>query len=201
MAILIPPELLLRAYRQGAFPMAVAPGDIRWFSPQYRGILPLEAFHVPHGTRRAVRDPAWEIRVDTAFEEVMRGCAHRKDTWIDDVILGSYVRLHRAGHAHSVEVWRGGELAGGLYGVSIGGAFFGESMFHRVTNASKVALVWLIRILRAGGYTLLDTQWTTAHLAQFGARELARGDYMELLGDAMLVKAEFRWPLSSAPEI
>jgi len=131
MAIPIPPELLLRAYRQGAFPMAVAPGDIRWFSPQLRGILPLESFHIPHGTRRALGDPVWEVRVDTAFREVMQACAKRDDTWIDAVILESYGQLWAMGHAHSVEVWRDGELVGGLYGVSIDGVFFGESMFHR----------------------------------------------------------------------
>lgn len=193
--MLIPPEVLLAAYRQGVFPMAVGPGDIRWFSPQRRGILPIADFHVPHGTRRALRDPAWEIRVDTAFEEVMRACADRAETWIDDVILGSYVLLHELGHAHSVEVWRGGELAGGLYGVAIGSAFFGESMFHRATNASKVALVWLVRILREGGFQLLDTQWTTAHLAQFGACEVSRPQYLRMLQRALAEPAVFRWPV------
>ncbi|MDD5198888.1 MAG: leucyl/phenylalanyl-tRNA--protein transferase [Terrimicrobiaceae bacterium] len=198
MAILIPPELLLSAYRQGAFPMAVAPGDIQWFSPQQRGILPLEAFHVPHGTRRTLRDPAWEVRVDTAFDEVMRACAERKETWIDDVILRSYAKLHALGHAHAVEVWHEGELAGGLYGVAVGGAFFGESMFHRRTDASKVALAALVRILRAGGFTLLDTQWTTPHLAQFGAIEIPRTRYLRLLASAVEREAVFRWP---APEL
>jgi leucyl/phenylalanyl-tRNA--protein transferase len=202
MAMQIPPEVLLAAYRQGAFPMAVEPGDIRWFSPQRRGILPLSDFHVPHGTRRALRDPAWELRVDTAFEEVMRACADRAETWIDDIILQSYVSLHAHGHAHSVEVWCEGELAGGLYGVSIGGAFFGESMFHRVTNASKVALVWLVRILRAGGFQLLDTQWTTSHLGQFGAREVARAQYLRMLARAIEEPAVFQWPLDCvAPEL
>jgi leucyl/phenylalanyl-tRNA--protein transferase len=195
MAILIPPELLLSAYRQGAFPMAVAPGDIQWFSPQRRGLLPLTGFHVPHGTRRALRDPAWEVRIDTAFEEVMRACAKREETWIDDVILASYGELHRRGHAHSVEVWRDGELAGGLYGVKVGGAFFGESMFHRRTDASKVALVQLVRILRAGGFTLLDTQWTTPHLEQFGAVEVSRARYLRLLAEAVDREAVFRWPI------
>ncbi len=196
MAILIPPELLLNAYRQGAFPMAVAPGDIQWFSPQRRGVLPLEAFHVPHGTRRALRNAGWEVRVNTAFESVMRACAERAETWIDDVILRSYTRLHELGHAHSVEVWREGELAGGLYGVAAGGAFFGESMFHRRTDASKVALVWLARILQAGGFLLLDTQWTTPHLAQFGAVEIPRAQYLRLLAAALEREAVFRWPLA-----
>ncbi len=198
MAIPIPPELLLSAYRQGAFPMAVTPGDIRWFSPQRRGILPLESFHLPHGTRRALNDPAWEVRIDTAFAEVMRACAKREDTWIDGVILESYERLYEMGHAHCVEVWRDGGLAGGLYGVAIGGAFFGESMFHRVTNASKVALAWLVRILTAGGFRLLDTQWTTSHLAQFGAVEVPRALYLQLLAEALEAPGDFRWPLPSS---
>jgi leucyl/phenylalanyl-tRNA---protein transferase len=197
MAILIPPDLLLGAYRQGAFPMAVAPGDIRWFSPEKRGVLPLETFHVPHGLKSALRDPAWEVRVDAAFGEVMRACAERKETWIDDVILASYERLHELGHAHSVEVWRDGALAGGLYGVAIGGAFFGESMFHRVTNASKVALVWLVRILCAGGFRLLDTQWTTPHLEQFGVKEMPRERYLRQLSLAVNTRASFGWPLPS----
>lgn len=196
MAILIPPELLLSAYRQGAFPMAVSPGDIQWFSPQRRGVLPLENFHVPHGTRRALRDPEWEVRVNTEFESVMRACAARAETWIDDIILASFVRLHERGHAHSVEIWRDGELAGGLYGVAIGGAFFGESMFHRRTHASKVALVWLSRILQAGGFSLLDTQWTTPHLAQFGAIEVPRARYLRLLAAAVERPAIFRWPIA-----
>ena len=197
MAISIPPELLLGAYRKGAFPMAVAPGDIRWFSPQQRGVLPLEEFHVPHGTRRALKDPAREVRVDTVFAEVMRACARREDTWIDDVIFESYGGLFAAGHAHSVEVWREGRLAGGLYGVAIGGAFFGESMFHNVTNASKVALVRLVEILRAGGFQLLDTQWTTPHLVQFGALEIPRARYLRLLARAVDATAEFRWPVAT----
>lgn len=193
MATLIPPEILLDAYRQGAFPMAVAPGEIRWFSPQERGVIPLDdRFHVPRGLRRALRDPAWEVRVDTAFEAVMRACAEREDTWIDEVILNSYVALHARRRAHSVEVWREGALVGGLYGVAIGGAFFGESMFHRRTDASKVALVHLVRILRAGGFTLLDTQWITPHLAQFGAFEMPRAAYLRALAAAVTREAQFR---------
>ncbi|MGH8046647.1 MAG: leucyl/phenylalanyl-tRNA--protein transferase [Chthoniobacterales bacterium] len=194
MAIPIPPELLLSAYRRGAFPMAVSPGEIRWFSPQMRGVLPLDDFHVPHGTRKALKDAAWEIRVDTAFAEVMRACANREETWIDEVILESYTQLHEMGHAHSVEVWREGKLAGGLYGVAVGAAFFGESMFSRATNASKVALVRLVEILRAGGFRLLDTQWATPHLAQFGVVEVPRDRYLRLLARAAEAQAVFRWP-------
>lgn len=192
MAISIAPEILLEAYRQGAFPMAVEPGDIRWFSPQRRGILPLDdGFRIPHGARRTLKDPAWEIRTDTAFEDVIAGCAERSETWIDDVILRSYVGLHRRGAAHSVETWRDGKLAGGLYGVSVGGAFCGESMFSRVPGASKVALVALVKILRAGGYVLLDTQWLTPHLAQFGGIEISRGEYRRRLAAALPLPARF----------
>lgn len=172
--------------------MAVAPGDIQWFSPARRGIIPLDGFHVPHGLRRALRDPAWELRVDGDFSGVMRACAERKETWIDGVILRSYEKLHALGHAHSVEAWRDGELAGGLYGVAMGGAFFGESMFHRRTDASKVALVELVRILREGGFALLDTQWTTPHLAQFGATEVPRARYLRMLAEAVDRPAIFR---------
>lgn len=192
MAISIAPEILLEAYRQGVFPMAVEPGDIRWFSPQWRGILPLdEGFRIPHGARRTLRDPAWEIRTDTAFEAVIAGCAERSETWIDDVIARSYVELHRQGAAHSVETWRDGALVGGLYGVSIGGVFCGESMFSRMPGASKVALVSLVKILRAGGYTLLDTQWLTPHLAQFGGVEISRTQYLRRLAAALSVHATF----------
>jgi leucyl/phenylalanyl-tRNA--protein transferase len=197
MAIPIPPELLMSAYRRGAFPMAIAPGDIRWFSPQMRGVLPIEEFHVPHGTRRALKDPAWEIRVDTVFAEVMRACANRKETWIDGVIFESYRRLYELGHAHSVEVWRDGKLVGGLYGVVVGAAFFGESMFSRSTNASKVALVRLVEILRAGNFRLLDTQWVTPHLAQFGVVEVPREKYLRMLAKAVAERAAFRWPLTA----
>lgn len=189
--MLIPPEVLVSAYRQGAFPMAMESGEIAWFSPRRRGILPLEGFHIPHGLRRALRDAAWEVRVDTAFGDVMRACAAREETWIDGVILASYGELHRRGVAHSVEVWREGELAGGLYGVALGGAFFGESMFHRRTDASKVALAALVRMLRAGGFVLLDTQWATPHLAQFGVIEVPRAEYLRRLEAALRVEA--RW--------
>lgn len=193
MANTIPPELLLDLYRRGVFPMAVG-GGLRLFSPDPRGILPIEGFHVPHGTRGVLRDPAWEVRIDTCFEEVVRGCAGREETWIDGTILRSCVELHAMGHAHSVEVWRGGELAGGLYGIAIGGAFFGESMFHTVSGASKVALCRLNDLLLEGGFLLHDTQWVTPHLAGFGGVEIPRDDYLELLGRAL--EAEVRGPLA-----
>ena len=143
---MIPSSLLLSAYREGIFPMALDDGEIGWFSPDPRGIIPLEAFHVPRRLQRVVRRDVWTVRIDTSFEAVMRACAERpgEGTWISGEILDSYVELHRQGHAHSVEVWRQNALVGGLYGVHLGGAFFGESMFHRVTDASKLALVALV---------------------------------------------------------
>jgi leucyl/phenylalanyl-tRNA--protein transferase len=187
MATLIPPKELLSLYTAGWFPMAMADGSIRCFSPDPRGILPLDGFHIPHGAKKALRDPQWEVRVDSTFEQVVRACGNRRDTWINETIVQSYVALHRAGHAHSLEIWREGKLAGGLYGVQIGGAFFGESMFHRVPGASKVALICLALRLRKGGFQLLDTQWTTPHLAQFGARSIPRREYLHLLQDAIRV--------------
>jgi leucyl/phenylalanyl-tRNA--protein transferase len=174
--------------------MAVAPGVIRWYSPNPRGIIPLDTFHVPKRLARIVRSSAFEIRIDTAFDAVMRACAERREpegTWIDDEILESYCALHDAGHAHSVEAWQGERLVGGLYGVALGGAFFGESMFHRVADASKVALAALVERLRARGFVLLDTQWVTGHLAQFGACEIPRRRYLTLLKQALAVDASF----------
>jgi len=182
------PELLLEAYASGIFPMGMPDGKIGWFSPDPRGILPLEGFQTPHGLHRALRRTGWEIRIDSDFPEVVSACADRESTWITEAIAASYGKLFESGHAHSVEVWHGGKLAGGLYGVALGGAFFGESMFHRVTDASKVALWHLVRILRVGGFTLLDTQWNTPHLAQFGAREIPREEYLERLGEALGAK-------------
>ncbi|MGA7393041.1 MAG: leucyl/phenylalanyl-tRNA--protein transferase [Terrimicrobiaceae bacterium] len=185
MATLIPPKELLSLYSAGWFPMAMADGSIRCFSPDPRGIIPLDSFHIPHGAKKALRDPRWEVRVDTTFERVVRACGNRRDTWLNETMVQSYLGMHRAGHAHSLEVWREGELAGGLYGVRIGGAFFGESMFHRVPGASKVALVCLALRLRKGGFQLLDTQWTTPHLTQFGARSIPRREYLHLLQTAI----------------
>ena len=165
---------------------------MRIYSPDPRGILPLEKFHIPRGSRRAIEDPAWEVRLDTSFDEVVGQCAARSQTWIDDRIAASYSALHSAGHAHSVEIWQDGLLAGGLYGVRIGGAFFGESMFHRVTGASKAALARLVQILRVGNFQLLDIQWITPHLATFGAEEIPRKDYLRLLNRAM--DSDAHWP-------
>jgi leucyl/phenylalanyl-tRNA--protein transferase len=187
-------DLLLSAYATGWFPMAVAPGVIRWYSPNPRGIIPLDTFHVPKRLARIVRSGAFEFRIDKAFDAVIPAFAERREpegTWIDDEILESYCALHDAGHAHSVEAWQGERLVGGLYGVALGGAFFGESMFHRVADASKVALAALVERLRARGFVLLDTQWVTGHLAQFGACEIPRRRYLTLLKQALAVDASF----------
>lgn len=189
---MIDPELLLQGYRLGVFPMAMEDNSIAWFSPDPRAIIPLESFHVPHALKRTARKHIFEVRIDRAFGEVIRGCAKRKDTWINHEIIESYETLHELGHAHSVEAWADNKLAGGLYGVAVGGAFFGESMFHRVRDASKVALVGLVERLRARKFVLLDTQWTTPHLEQFGAIEIPRGQYLKLLARAVDLPRTFR---------
>ncbi|HEX5177265.1 MAG TPA: leucyl/phenylalanyl-tRNA--protein transferase [Chthoniobacteraceae bacterium] len=178
---MISAELLLHAYRQSVFPMALESGEIAWFSPDPRAILPLDSFHMPHGLRRVVKRAPFALRINTAFENVMRNCAARRETWINEEIIESFCNLHRLGYAHSIESWREGELVGGLYGVALGGAFFGESMFHTVTDASKVALHALVERLRARGFALLDTQWLTPHLQSFGAVEIPRRVYRDLL--------------------
>ena len=190
MANIIPPDILLDFYRRGAFPMAMN-GELRLFSPDPRGVIPLEKFRIPHGSRKILRDSAWKVTVNGAFEEVVLGCAERDETWIDETIFGSYAELHRLGHAHSVEVWRDGELAGGLYGVAIGAAFCRESMFSRVPGASKVALANLVERLRGRGFMLLDTQWVTPHLEKFGACEIPRSEYLEKLAKAVEMKTNF----------
>ncbi len=194
-------ELLLRAYAQGVFPMAERRDDtlLYWVSPESRGIVPLDTFHVPHRLARTVRSDRFEVRTDTAFGDVISACAApapgREDSWINAEILAAYSQLHREGHAHSVECWRGGELVGGLYGVRLGGAFFGESMFSRERDASKVALVHLVARLIRGGFALLDTQFLTSHLARFGTVEIPQADYLGRLDCAL--GAEAYWPESS----
>jgi leucyl/phenylalanyl-tRNA--protein transferase len=182
----IDPALLIRAYREGVFPMALEDGEIGWFSPDPRAILPLETFHVPSRLERLIRRGEFETAIDREFEQVMRACADRPEgTWISEEIVESYLALHRLGLAHSVEIWREGALVGGLYGVHLGGAFFGESMFHRVRDASKVALVSLVDRLQRRGFALLDTQWSTPHLAQFGVIEVPRSVYLRQLDRAL----------------
>lgn len=187
MSKIIPPEILLEAYAQGVFPMA-EDGEILWFSPERRGLIPLdERFHIPHGLAKSLKRQPFEVRWNTAFREVMLGCASREETWIDEVILDSYCALHAAGHAHSVECWDAEGLQGGLYGVALPGVFFGESMFSRKTDASKIALVALVARLREKGFSLLDTQWMTSHLRQFGGYELPRKSYHAALQSALHV--------------
>ncbi len=171
--------------------MSLENGEIGWFSPDPRGIIPLDTFHVPHGLARTLKKHAFAIRLNHDFEAVMRACAEREDTWISEEIIESYVALHRLGFAHSVEAWNENGLAGGLYGVCLGGAFFGESMFHTETDASKVALVALVDHLRERGFALLDTQWITPHLAKFGAMELPKKTYLARLQSALKLDCVF----------
>jgi leucyl/phenylalanyl-tRNA--protein transferase len=190
-------ELLLAAYASGWFPMADEEGVISWYSPDPRGIMPIETFHIPSRLQRVVRKGTLQVEIDRAFEEVMRACAEAErepgdtGTWISEEIIESYCALHAQGFAHSVEVRQDGLLVGGLYGVALGGAFFGESMFHRATDASKVALVALVARLRSHGFVLLDTQWVTAHLQQFGAIEITRPQYLRLLERSLKLDVRF----------
>jgi leucyl/phenylalanyl-tRNA--protein transferase len=199
-APLLTPEVLLRAYAQGLFPMADRRDDptLYWVSPEQRGIIPLDEFHAPHRLARTVRSARFQVTADRAFRDVMEACAApapgRPQTWINDEILHLYTALHAGSHAHSIECWRNGELAGGLYGVRLGAAFFGESMFSRARDASKVALVHLVERLRRGGFVLLDRQFLTEHLATFGAREIPRGEYLWRLQHAIMRDAI--WPRS-----
>ncbi len=198
----VTPELLLRAYRVGLFPMAETRRGNRlyWLDPEFRGILPLDRFHVPRRLLRTVLRGPYEVTVDRDFPAVIAACAtatpSREDTWINRDIERLFSELHRMGHAHSVECWAAGALAGGLYGVSLGGAFFGESMFSAARDASKVALVHLVGRLRVGGYRLLDTQFVTSHLQQFGTEEIPRDRYKTLLAAA--VDEVGRWQADSA---
>jgi leucyl/phenylalanyl-tRNA--protein transferase len=189
-------DLLISAYASGWFPMALG-REIQWFSPDPRGIVPLDGFHVSRRLARVVRKGKFRIEIDRAFVEVMRACAaderdpHDPGSWINDEIIHSYTALHERGVAHSVEAWKGATLAGGLYGVALGGAFFGESMFHHETDASKVALVALVERLRSRGFLLLDTQWVTPHLEQFGAIEIRRSDYLRHLDRSLRLDRTF----------
>lgn len=191
--MVIEPALLVHAYRQGIFPMAMEDGEIGWFSPDPRGVLPLDAMHLSSRLARVVRSRRFEVAIDRDFEGVMRACAADRDegTWISEEIIEAYVALHRQGMAHSVETWREGRLVGGLYGVHLGGAFFGESMFHVETNASKVALVALVTRMRERGFSLLDIQWVTPHLATFGAIEMPRAEYLARLARALVQPCTF----------
>lgn len=192
---MLTPDLLLAAYQAGVFPMADADGEIGWYAPDPRGVLPLDAVRVSTSLARTVRQGRFVVTTDTDFPGVVAACAEaapgREETWISDEIAEAYTGLHEIGFAHSVECWHKGVLVGGLYGVALGGAFFGESMFHRARDASKVALVHLVERLRAGGYVLLDTQMTTPHLERFGAVEIPRAEYERRLAEALHVRAEW----------
>ncbi len=197
------PEILLAAYAEGMFPMAERRGDpdLYWISPEARGIIPLDGFHVPRRLARTVKSDRFEVTTDMAFGAVIRACAApspgRNESWINEEIVSLYTSLHLLGHAHSIECRSEGRLVGGLYGVTLGAAFFGESMFSHERDASKVALVHLVARLIGGGFKLLDAQFLTAHLARFGALEIPRADYLARLHDAISHKAEFYWPAPS----
>jgi leucyl/phenylalanyl-tRNA--protein transferase len=192
-------SVLIAAYAQGIFPMSLGEdrgGEIGWFSPDPRGIIPIDTFSIPRRLARVIRQQRFEVRFDFAFESVMRACAgvprgDHEGTWISEEIIESYAALHARGLAHSVECWREGQMVGGLYGVHLGSAFFGESMFHTETDASKVALAALVGRLRERGFTLLDTQWITPHLAQFGAIEIPKTEDLERLSDALSRRSAF----------
>lgn len=193
MSVEITPEMLLRAYTVGIFPMAKSRDDpaIHWLNPRRRGILPLDGFHISRSLARAIRRNDYQVSTDTDFAGVLRGCAAREETWINPAIFSLYEQLHRAGHAHSLEVRAGDALIGGVYGVTLGAVFFGESMFSTRRDASKIALAWLVHRLRAGGFCLFDTQFLTSHLASLGAIEISRADYLEQLGAGLRATARF----------
>jgi leucyl/phenylalanyl-tRNA---protein transferase len=187
----IEPRVLISAYCSGIFPMGMENGRLSWFSPDPRGIIPVNDFHVPRSARAELRRNAFEIRLNTNFSRVVSLCGDRDETWITKEIATSYALLHKMGYAHSIEAWKGRKLVGGLYGVSIGGAFFGESMFSVESGGSKAALVWLMDHLHARGFVLHDTQWTTPHLALFGGREIPRDEYLRLLERAVTLPVKF----------
>ena len=200
------PDVILRAYAAGVFPMAETREDqeLFWVDPNMRGLIPLDQFHISRSLKKVVRRKTFEIRYDKEFQSVVRACAESRrngdDTWINDKIVELYSALHKMGHAHSVECWQDQTLVGGLYGLSIGGAFFGESMFSRAKDASKVALVYLVARLRIAEYRLLDTQFITEHLKQFGAIEISRQDYHYLLRKALSYEADFYRDFSAGEE-
>lgn len=198
------PEILLRGYTIGIFPMAEHRDDaeIFWVDPKRRGIIPLGGFHISRSLRRRLLRCGFDIRIDTAFAEVVDGCANRVETWINAEIRQHYIALYNAGYAHSLEVWDGAELVGGVYGVTVGAAFFGESMFSRRTDASKIALAYLVDRLEQAGFQLFDTQFLTEHLASLGAIEIPRGTYHQRLDEAIGQHAYFSGPpIPSAQDV
>ena len=195
-AALLSSDHLLRGYAMGIFPMAQSRDDpqVHWLDPRQRGILPLDGFHISRSLAQRIRRAGWQVRAETDFEAVVRGCADREETWISDRILALYLDLHRRGFAHSIEVWDGPDLVGGVYGVVLGAAFFGESMFSAQSGGSKVALAYLVHRLRAGGFRLFDTQFLTPHLASLGAVEIPRAEYHRRLAEAIALPAQFDPP-------
>ncbi|ETX14221.1 leucyl/phenylalanyl-tRNA--protein transferase [Roseivivax halodurans JCM 10272] len=190
----ISPDLVLQAYRVGVFPMAEHRNDpeIFWVDPRHRGIIPLDGFHLSRSLARTIRRGRYSVSLDTAFGDVMRACADRNETWINEEIIALYTALHERGHAHSIEIWdTEGRLAGGVYGVALGRAFCGESMFSVMRDGSKIALAWLVDHLRRTGFTLFDTQFITDHLASLGAIEIPRRDYLALLSEALSAEGDF----------
>ncbi len=185
--------LLLHAYSIGVFPMAESRNstEIHWIEPRQRGIMPLDGFHISRSLRRAIRRQDVHVTINQDFPSVVQACANRDETWINDAIFQAYLRLHRAGHAHSLEVWANDQLVGGVYGVAIGAAFFGESMFSKQTNASKIALAYLVDRLNKTGFVLFDTQFTTPHLISLGGQEVDKDCYRRLLSDAIKLEADF----------
>lgn len=192
---IIPPDILLNGYGKGIFPMSESRYDdtVNWYSAVKRGIIPIRDFHISKNVRRIIRQGRFECRINTCFREVIRECANRKSTWISELIINSFEVLHQSGHAHSVEMFNvNGRLAGGLYGVSLGGAFFGESMFKNEKEADKVALWHCHQILKKNGFVLWDTQFYTEHLSQFGCIEISPEEYKRRLEEALQVSAEFK---------
>ena len=200
----VTPEVLLRAYKAGIFPMSEScdDPDIFWVDPRVRGILPVENFHVPRRLKRTVRSERFEITINMEFKSIMEGCAasvgNRPKTWINGQIIELYTALHDMGFAHSIECWRNGLLSGGLYGIALGGVFFGESMFSRERDSSKVALVHLIARMRAGNFMFVDTQFISKHLSKFGAIEISRSRYQSLLKQAISIKSNFNVPIDQS---
>jgi len=195
------PDMLLQAYALGVFPMAESRDDpeVFWVDPRRRGILPLDRFHISRSLARRLRRGGFEIAVNRDFAATVEGCADRPETWINDTIFDLYLALHRRGHAHSLEVRRAGRLTGGIYGVTLGGAFFGESMFSRETDASKIALAFLVDRLRQAGFALFDTQFTTPHLRRLGGSDIPRATYHQLLATALEKSCDFMAPATPDP--
>ena len=200
---MLTPQIMLSAYAQGIFPMAESrdAGDLHWVDPRSRGVFPLSDFHISRSLARRIRQGAYRIRTNSDFSGVVRACAERPETWINDQLFGLYDALHQMGHAQSLEVWEGDTLTGGVFGLTLGAAFFGESMFSRRTDASKIALAYLVDRLKVAGFTLFDTQFLTPHLASLGAVEIPRAAYRAQLADALRKAADFTAVAVPAPQL